>query len=45
MYAQEWLASVPFAFRVEGGPQLRAAIATLATRFAAALADQPPSTR
>ncbi len=41
MYAQEWLASVPFAFRVEGGPELRAAVATVATRFSAALADQP----
>jgi predicted DNA-binding transcriptional regulator YafY len=41
MYAQDWLASVPFAFRVEGGPELRAAIATLATRFTAALADRP----
>ena len=41
MYAQEWLASVPFAFRVEGGPELRVAVATLASRFAAALADQP----
>jgi predicted DNA-binding transcriptional regulator YafY len=38
MYAQEWLASVPFAFRVEGGPELRAATATLAARFATALA-------
>jgi predicted DNA-binding transcriptional regulator YafY len=37
MYAQEWLASVPFAFRVEGGRELLAAVATLATRFAAAL--------
>jgi predicted DNA-binding transcriptional regulator YafY len=44
MYAQEWLASVPFAFRVIGGPELRAAVATVATRFAAALAD-PPSAR
>jgi predicted DNA-binding transcriptional regulator YafY len=41
MYAQEWLASVPFTFRVAGGPELRAAIATVASRFAAALADQP----
>jgi predicted DNA-binding transcriptional regulator YafY len=40
MYAQEWLATVPFAFRVEDGPELRAAIATVATRFAAALADE-----
>jgi predicted DNA-binding transcriptional regulator YafY len=39
MYAQEWLASVPFAFRVDGGPELRAAVATVATRFTAALAD------
>ncbi|SDL44158.1 Predicted DNA-binding transcriptional regulator YafY, contains an HTH and WYL domains [Nonomuraea maritima] len=39
MYAQEWLASVPFAFHVEGGPELRAAVATLAARLAAALGD------
>lgn len=38
MYAQEWLATVPFAFRVEGGPQLRDAVAAVAARFAAALA-------
>ena len=42
MYAQEWLATVPFPFRVEGGPELRAATATVAARFAAALADPPP---
>jgi len=41
MYAQEWLATVPLAFRVDGGQELRAAVATLAARFAAALADQP----
>jgi hypothetical protein len=41
MYAQEWLASVPFAFRVDGGQELRAAVATLASRFAASLAGQP----
>ena len=41
MYAQEWLASVPFAFRVDGGRELRAAVATVAARFAAALADEP----
>jgi len=40
MYAQEWLASVPFTFRVDGGQELRAAIASLASRFAAALANQ-----
>ena len=41
MYAQEWLASVPFPFRVEGGQELRAAVATLVSRFAASLADRP----
>jgi predicted DNA-binding transcriptional regulator YafY len=40
MYAQEWLASVPFAFRVEAGPELRAAVASVASRFAAALQSQ-----
>jgi hypothetical protein len=39
MYAQEWLAGVPLAFRVEGGPELRAAVQTLARRLAAALTD------
>jgi predicted DNA-binding transcriptional regulator YafY len=38
MYAQEWLASVPFAFRVEGGNELRDAVAALAARCAAAVA-------
>jgi len=37
MYAQEWLAAVPFAFRVEGGPELRAAVATLHDRLAVSL--------
>jgi hypothetical protein len=37
MYAQEWLATSPFAFRVEAGPELRAAMATLSGRIAAAL--------
>jgi len=37
MYAQEWLASVPFPFRVEGGPELRAAAAEVAARFTAAV--------
>lgn len=40
MYAQEWLANVPFPFRVESGPELRAAIARLASRLAAALGGQ-----
>jgi predicted DNA-binding transcriptional regulator YafY len=39
MYAGEWLAGVPFGFRVEGGPELRAAVTSLAGGFAAALAD------
>lgn len=39
MYAQEWLARLPLAFRVESGQELRAAVATVATRFAVALAD------
>ncbi len=33
--------AVPYAFRVDGGQELRAAVATLASRLAAALADQP----
>ncbi|NUO55877.1 MAG: WYL domain-containing protein [Hamadaea sp.] len=41
MYAQEWLAAVPFAFHVVGGPELRAAVAAVAARFAAALEDRP----
>jgi hypothetical protein len=40
MYAQEWLTTVPFAFHVAGGQELRAAVATLASRLTAALADQ-----
>lgn len=38
MYAQEWLSTVPFAFRVERGQELRDAVAAVAARFAAALA-------
>ncbi len=41
MYAQEWLAAMPFAFRVEGGDELRAAVAALASRCAAAVAGPP----
>lgn len=37
MYAQEWLTTVPFGFRVEGGPELRAAVSDLAARLTAAL--------
>ncbi|MEU6548034.1 WYL domain-containing protein [Streptomyces sp. NPDC046859] len=41
MYAQEWLAVLPVAFRVEGGEELRAAVAALAARFTDAVADPP----
>ncbi|HKR67950.1 MAG TPA: WYL domain-containing protein [Streptosporangiaceae bacterium] len=41
MYAQEWLAPMPFAFRVEGCEELRAAVAAFAARCAAAVAEQP----
>ncbi|MEU3793993.1 helix-turn-helix transcriptional regulator [Streptomyces fructofermentans] len=41
MYAQEWLAQLPFAFRVEGGQELRAAVEALARRFTAAVTDPP----
>jgi predicted DNA-binding transcriptional regulator YafY len=37
MYAQEWLPAVPYPFRVEGGPELRAAMADLVERLTAAL--------
>ena len=39
MYAQEWLANVPFPFRVEAGDELRAAVATLAARLTAAVGE------
>lgn len=39
-YAQEWLMAVPFPFRIEGGDELRAAMASLAARSAAAIADE-----
>lgn len=42
MYAEEWLAQVPFPFRVEGGPEIRNAVAAVATRFAAAVDDTRP---
>ncbi|WP_329233471.1 helix-turn-helix transcriptional regulator [Streptomyces canus] len=41
MYAQEWLAQLPFAFRVEGGQELRVAVQSLAARFTAAVTDEP----
>ncbi len=39
MYAQEWLARVPFGYRVEGGPELREAVGVLAARLRTALED------
>jgi len=43
MYAGEWLAAIPLRFHVEGGPELRAAVAAVAQRLTAAL-DAPPAT-
>ena len=37
MYAAEWLAAVPCSFRVEGGDELRTAVAALTARLRAAL--------
>jgi predicted DNA-binding transcriptional regulator YafY len=37
MYAGEWLAAIPIPFHVEGGPELRAAVAALTARLTAAL--------
>jgi predicted DNA-binding transcriptional regulator YafY len=37
MYAQEWLTTLPFTCRVAGGRELRAEVAALAARLAAAL--------
>jgi predicted DNA-binding transcriptional regulator YafY len=37
MYAGDWLASIPVPFRVEGGPELRAAVAAVAERLTTAL--------
>ncbi|MFF4154117.1 helix-turn-helix transcriptional regulator [Streptomyces sp. NPDC001651] len=44
MYAQEWLAVLPVPFRVEGGEELRTAVADLAARFTAAVAGPPGRT-
>lgn len=42
MYAGEWLATIPIAFRVEGGPELRAAVAALTARLTSSLDPLPP---
>jgi predicted DNA-binding transcriptional regulator YafY len=44
MYAGEWLAAIPIRFHVEGGPELRAAVAAVAERLTAALSSQPSLT-
>jgi predicted DNA-binding transcriptional regulator YafY len=43
MYAGEWLAAIPIQFHVEGGPELRAAVADLTQRLTAALGAPPAS--
>lgn len=43
MYAGEWLAPIRLPFRVEGGPELRAAVAEVVGRLAASVADPPPA--
>ena len=40
MYAGEWLAAIPLPFRVEGGPELRDAVRTVADRMSDSLADR-----
>jgi predicted DNA-binding transcriptional regulator YafY len=39
MYASEWLARIPFPFRVVGGPELTAAVTEVAARMSAAVAE------
>jgi predicted DNA-binding transcriptional regulator YafY len=41
MYAGEWLAAIPVRFHVEGGPELRAAVAAVTERLTAALGAPP----
>ena len=45
MYAGEWLAAIPIPFHVEGGPELRAAVAAVAERLTAALGAAPGNER
>jgi predicted DNA-binding transcriptional regulator YafY len=39
MYAGEWLAGIPYPFRVEGGPELSRAVSALAARLREATAE------
>ncbi len=41
VYAAEWLAPVPFGFRIESGDELRDATARLVTRLSASLTAEP----
>lgn len=41
MYAGEWLAGIPLPFTVDGGSELRDAVASVARRLAAALGPEP----
>jgi predicted DNA-binding transcriptional regulator YafY len=43
MVAGEWLSAIPHPFRVEGGPELRDAVAALADRLANAISAPPPA--
>ena len=45
MYAGEWLAAIPLTFHVEGGPELRAAVAAVTARLTAALGAPPENER
>jgi predicted DNA-binding transcriptional regulator YafY len=45
MYAGEWLAAIPIRFYVQGGPELRAAVAAVAERLTAALGAAPGNER
>ena len=45
IYAGEWLAAIPIRFHVDGGPELRAAVAALAERLTAALGAAPGNER
>jgi hypothetical protein len=45
MYAAEWPAAIAIRFDVEGGPELRAAVADVTERLTAALDTAPDNGR